>query len=96
MSTSTTGRVFAIEAARSAAARLTAPAVPDGLLRAAHFNAAHCGLGGSLLDLRQGHARPTWDVVDAVPLRHDEAVVPLGRGASRITSLSGQPASGPR
>jgi carboxylate-amine ligase len=46
------------------AAGLAAPAVPDGLLRAAHWNAAHRGLGGSLLDLRQGRARPAWDVVD--------------------------------
>jgi carboxylate-amine ligase len=46
------------------AAGLTAPAFPDGLLRAAHWNAAHSGLGGSLLDLRQGRARPAWVVVD--------------------------------
>jgi carboxylate-amine ligase len=42
----------------------TAPMVPDGLLRAAHWNAAHRGLGGTLLDLRQGRARPAWDLVD--------------------------------
>ena len=42
---------------------LTAPGVPDGLLRAAHWNAAHRGLGGTLLDLRAGRARPAWDVV---------------------------------
>jgi carboxylate-amine ligase len=46
------------------AAGAAAPAFPDGLLRAAHWNAAHRGLGGSLLDLRQGRARPAWDVVD--------------------------------
>jgi carboxylate-amine ligase len=43
---------------------LTAPAFPDGLLRAAHWNAAHRGLGGNLLDLWQGRARPAWEVVD--------------------------------
>jgi carboxylate-amine ligase len=46
------------------AAGLTAPEVPDVLLRAAHWNAAHRGLGGTLLDLREGRARPAWDVVD--------------------------------
>jgi carboxylate-amine ligase len=46
------------------AAGLTAPVVPDGLLRAAHWNAAHGGLGGTLLDLRQGRARPAWALVD--------------------------------
>lgn len=46
------------------AAGLTTAVVPDGLLRAAHWNAAHEGLGGTLLDLRQGRARPAWDLVD--------------------------------
>ena len=45
------------------AAGLTAPAVTDGVLRAAHWNAAHRGLGATLLDLRAGRARPAWDVV---------------------------------
>lgn len=46
------------------AAGLVAPAVPDGVLRAAHWNAAHSGLSGNLLDVRAGRARPAWDVVD--------------------------------
>ncbi len=46
------------------AAGLTAPVLPDGLLRAAHWNAAHDGLGGTLLDLRQGRVRPAWALVD--------------------------------
>jgi carboxylate-amine ligase len=46
------------------AAGLSAPPVPDGLLRAAHWNAAHGGLGATLLDLRQGRSRPAWDLVD--------------------------------
>ena len=46
------------------AAGLSAPAVTEGVLRAAHWNAAHRGLGGTLVDLRAGRARPAWDVVD--------------------------------
>jgi carboxylate-amine ligase len=38
--------------------------VADGLLRAAHWNAAHAGLGGTLLDVREGRARPAWELVD--------------------------------
>ncbi|GAA4946761.1 carboxylate-amine ligase [Actinoplanes utahensis] len=40
-----------------------APQIPGHLVRAAHWNAAHAGLGGTLLDLRQGRARPAWDLV---------------------------------
>ena len=40
------------------------PAIPDGLLRAAHFNAAHSGLSGTLLDLHEGRPRPAWELVD--------------------------------
>jgi carboxylate-amine ligase len=57
-------RALVATAVDDIAAGLTAPAYPDGLLRAAHWNAAHRGLGGSLLDLRAGRARPAWDVVD--------------------------------
>jgi carboxylate-amine ligase len=46
------------------AAGVPAPTVADCLLRAAHWNAAHRGLGGTLLDLRAGRARPAWDLVD--------------------------------
>jgi carboxylate-amine ligase len=41
-----------------------APAIPEGLLRAAHWNAAHSGLSGTLLDLHEGRPRPAWDLVD--------------------------------
>jgi carboxylate-amine ligase len=37
---------------------------PEHLLRAAHWNAAHAGVGGTLLDLRTGAARPAWDLVE--------------------------------
>ncbi len=41
-----------------------APDVPDYIVRAAHWNAAHDGLAGTLLDPRQGVARPAWDLVE--------------------------------
>jgi carboxylate-amine ligase len=41
-----------------------APPVPDALVAAAHWNAAHSGLSGTLIDLRQRRARPAWDLVD--------------------------------
>jgi glutamate---cysteine ligase / carboxylate-amine ligase len=56
-------RALVATAVDDIAAGADAPAVPDGVLRAAHWNAAHRGLGGTLLDLRAGHARPAWDVV---------------------------------
>ncbi|OJF11625.1 carboxylate-amine ligase [Couchioplanes caeruleus] len=37
--------------------------VPDHLVTAAHWNAAHSGMDGTLLDLHAGTARPAWDVV---------------------------------
>lgn len=46
------------------AAGVPAPDVPDHLLRAAHWNAAHSGLEGTLLDARRGTARPAWELVD--------------------------------
>jgi carboxylate-amine ligase len=46
------------------AAGRPAPGVSDHFLRAAHWNAAHTGLAGTLLDPREGQARPAWDLVD--------------------------------
>jgi carboxylate-amine ligase len=46
------------------AAGAAAPEIRECLLTAAHWNAAHAGLDGTLLDLRLGHARPAWDVVE--------------------------------
>ncbi|MER7283108.1 glutamate--cysteine ligase [Dactylosporangium sp. NPDC000244] len=37
---------------------------PEHLLRAAHWNAARAGLGGTLLDLRTHAPRPAWDLID--------------------------------
>ncbi|GGQ61961.1 carboxylate-amine ligase [Couchioplanes azureus] len=37
--------------------------LPDHLVAAAHWNAAHSGMDGTLLDLHTGTARPAWDVV---------------------------------
>ncbi len=37
--------------------------VPDHLVQAAHWNAAHQGLDGTLLDLHELRARPAWDLV---------------------------------
>ncbi|GAA3287175.1 glutamate--cysteine ligase [Dactylosporangium vinaceum] len=56
------------------------PRPPEHLLRAAHWNAAHAGVGGTLLDLRSHTARPAWELVaDLVDLvepaldRHGDA-----------------------
>jgi carboxylate-amine ligase len=38
--------------------------VPDCLVSAAHWRAAHDGLSGELVDLRLGGMRPAWDLVD--------------------------------
>ncbi|WP_067500841.1 glutamate--cysteine ligase [Actinoplanes sp. TFC3] len=36
----------------------------DTVLEAAHWNAAHAGLEGTLLDVRTGQPRPAWELVD--------------------------------
>ena len=38
--------------------------LPEHLLRAAHWNAAHQGLSGTLMDLRGRRAVPAWQMVD--------------------------------
>ncbi|MFJ6213636.1 glutamate--cysteine ligase [Streptomyces sp. NPDC092296] len=45
------------------------PAVPDELLRAAHWRAAHDGLDGLGLDPVTGRLRPAWDLLDQL-VRH--------------------------
>lgn len=42
----------------------TAPRVRTHLLRAAHWNAAHSGLAGTLTDPHSGRSRPAFDLVD--------------------------------
>ena len=46
------------------AAGRPAPRVSDDLLRAAHWNAAHQGLDGTLIDLAARRSRPAWEMVD--------------------------------
>jgi glutamate---cysteine ligase / carboxylate-amine ligase len=60
------------------AAARPAPRVPDLLLRAAHWNAAHTGLAGTLLDARDGQARPAWDLVDELCAAVKPALCGLG------------------
>ncbi|HEU5111123.1 MAG TPA: glutamate--cysteine ligase, partial [Micromonosporaceae bacterium] len=57
-------RALVAMAREDIAAGRPAPAVPDDLLEAAHWNAARTGLEGTLMDLRAERARPAWDVVD--------------------------------
>jgi carboxylate-amine ligase len=47
---------------------------PDHLLRAAHWNAAHRGLDGTLTDLRRRAARPAWQLVDELVSRIEPAL----------------------
>ncbi|MEU4423350.1 glutamate--cysteine ligase [Actinoplanes sp. NPDC024001] len=56
-------RALVATATEAVAAGRPAPDVPDGLLRAAHWNAAHQGLDGTLLDLGRREPRPAWDLV---------------------------------
>ncbi|SNY41957.1 carboxylate-amine ligase [Paractinoplanes atraurantiacus] len=46
-----------------AAGRRALP-IPDWVLKAAHWNAAHNGLGGTLLDPSRETTRPAWELVD--------------------------------
>jgi len=39
------------------------PPIADHILEAAHWNAAHTAMEGTLLDPRTGEARPAWDLV---------------------------------
>jgi carboxylate-amine ligase len=74
--------------------------VPDGVLWAAHWNAARSGLGGTLLDPSRERARPAWDLVGELvetvtpalarhgdlATAHDllECLRALGTGAERL------------
>jgi carboxylate-amine ligase len=64
-----------VEAARDAPA---APVVPDELLRAAHWNAAHTGMAGTLLDPLSGRARPAWRAGDELLAHIGPALGRLG------------------
>ncbi len=60
------------------AAGRPAPRHPDGLVHAAHWNAAHAGLDGTLLDLHSQAARPAWDVVGDLLATITPALTRLG------------------
>ncbi|MFI1996197.1 glutamate--cysteine ligase [Actinoplanes sp. NPDC020271] len=59
-------RALVDTAAREAVAGRPAPVLPDVLVRAAHWNAARCGLDAGLLDPATGRAVPAWDAVAAL------------------------------
>ncbi|BFU45249.1 glutamate--cysteine ligase [Krasilnikovia sp. MM14-A1004] len=79
-------RALVATVAADVAAGRPAPRLPDHLLRAAHWNAAHSGLDGTLTDLRSRTARPAWELVDdlvttvgaALDRHGDRAVVTEG------------------
>ena len=57
-------RALVATAVQDIAAGTPAPQVPDHVVRAAHWNAEHRGVGGTLLDPRRGVARPAWELVE--------------------------------
>ncbi|GAA4263828.1 glutamate--cysteine ligase [Dactylosporangium darangshiense] len=57
-------RALVANAVADVAAGRPSPRLPDHLLRAAHWNAAHSGLEGTLTDLHRRAARPAWQLVD--------------------------------
>ena len=73
------------------AAGREAPPVPDDLLRAAHWTAAHQGLEGTLIDLAARRARPAGEMVaqlfaairPALARHGDEETVAAGLGRLR-------------
>ncbi|WP_430790515.1 carboxylate-amine ligase [Actinoplanes sp. G11-F43] len=71
-------RALVATALADIAAGRTGPAVSDLALRAAHWNAAHQGLDGTLLDPRDGRARPAWDLVDELADTVTAALVDFG------------------
>jgi carboxylate-amine ligase len=56
----------------------TAPRVPDGLLAAAHWRAAHDGLEGEGVDPVTGVVSPAWQLVDRLVARVEPALVRHG------------------
>lgn len=57
-------RALVATAVEHIGAGLPAPRIPGHVIRAAHWNAAHTGLEGTLLDPRRGIARPAWELVE--------------------------------
>jgi carboxylate-amine ligase len=59
-----------------------APEVPDGLLAAAHWRAAHDGLEGDGVDPVSGLVLPAWDLVDRLVARVGPALAAHGDTAT--------------
>ncbi|MFI7609378.1 glutamate--cysteine ligase [Micromonospora sp. NPDC049366] len=67
-------------------AGVPAPQLRDCLVAAAHWRAAHEGLGGHLVDLRSGGQKPAWDLVEELftavtpaLVRHDDLAYVRGQ-----------------
>ncbi|GAA0744551.1 glutamate--cysteine ligase [Dactylosporangium roseum] len=104
-------RALVATAVADIAADRPAPRVSDHLLRAAHWNAAHAGLDGTLTDPRRRTTRPAWSLVDelvatvgdALDRHGDRDVVTAGlarlrrhgNGATRQRRAFGEGASVP-
>ncbi|WP_426502157.1 carboxylate-amine ligase [Dactylosporangium sp. McL0621] len=61
---------------------------PEHLLRAAHWNAAHTGLSGTLIDLRSHEPRPAWDLVDELVATVGPALDRHGDRAHVVSGLA--------
>ena len=80
-------RALVATAVEDVTAGVPAPGVPDYLLRAAHWNAAHGGLEGTLLDPVRGTARPAWELVGELVDRVTPALERHGDVAEVRTGL---------
>jgi carboxylate-amine ligase len=81
-------RALVATAVADIAAGRPALRVPDHLLRAAHWNAAHAGLDGTLTDLRRRAARPAWELVDELAATVRDALDRHGDHAAITAGLA--------
>jgi carboxylate-amine ligase len=83
-------RALVATALADIAAGVPPPDVPDYLVRAAHWSAAHRGLGGTLLDPVRGVARPAWELVEELAttvtpaLAHHGDLTQIRAGLGRV------------
>ncbi len=83
-------RALVATAVEDVAAGVPAPEMPDHVIRAAHWNAAHRGLEATLLDPLRGVARPAWDLVEELvgtvtpALRHHGDLAGMRAGLDRL------------
>jgi carboxylate-amine ligase len=83
-------RALVATAVRDIAVGVPVPRIPGLVLRAAHWNAAHLGLTGTLLDARLGAARPAWDLVEELvdtvkpALKNHGDLEPVRTGLARL------------